>query len=660
MDSPGPSRSPESARLRDEPAFLMGRTLRLLLFGGKGGVGKTTCAAAAGIALAERHREGRFLLVSVDPAHSVRDCLAGETPPANLEVVELDAQKGLSEFMAENANTLKEIAHRGTFLDEEDIDRFIHLSLPGLDELIAFLRISAWLEKGNYTTIIVDTAPSGHTLRLLAMPALLREFLDALDSLLAKYRYMKRLYAGGYKPDRTDRLLLDLTAAARRTQSLLRSPDSCFVPVFLAEELSVRETSRLLDELSALGTHIGPLLCNRVLKQTDCQRCQRLHAAQAKVLFQHRALLSGKEVFALPLLAEEVRGVKALEALFLSGWPFSLPDTLDGSAELFRDAARTALAAQVSDPAPFPAKTLSMLFFAGKGGVGKTTLSCAAALALCQKGAGRKVILISTDPAHSIGHCLGVAIGPEPCEIGPGLFALAPDVAAEWQDFQHRYRDELKTLLSDTLPSLDLTFDRQVMERLLALCPPGMDEIMALTRVTDLLVAEPDALLIIDTAPTGHLLRLLEMPELLDEWLKAFFAVLLKYRSVMRMPRLSDRLIALSKRLKMLRKLLRDPSRASLCAVAIPTELSLAETHDLLLGCERMALSVQRLFVNQCTPPGPCALCHSLHTRESHVVAKLRSNFQNLDLTLIERGDPPLGLDAVSALGTHLFLPPQS
>src|SRR5262249_26481037 len=150
----------------------------------------------AGLALAQADPGGRFLLVSVDPAHSLADCLAGSSVPKNLEVIELDAQQGLLNFRAQHGETLREIAERGTFLDEEDIDRFIDLSLPGLDEIIAFLRISDWLTSDSYRTIIVDTAPSGHTLRLLTMPELLRAWLDALDSLLAKYRYMKQLYHG--------------------------------------------------------------------------------------------------------------------------------------------------------------------------------------------------------------------------------------------------------------------------------------------------------------------------------------------------------------------------------------------------------------------------------------------------------------------------------
>ncbi|MBU4143098.1 ArsA family ATPase, partial [Patescibacteria group bacterium] len=157
--------------------------MRLLLFGGKGGVGKTTAAAAMALELALRHSERSLLLISTDPAHSLRDSFSGAKPPPNLKVLELDAQAYLHDFQEKNRQRLMEIASRGTFLDEEDINRFMELSLPGMDELMAFLEISRWVKEGAYDGIIMDTAPTGHTLRLMEMPDMIRKWLEALDAL---------------------------------------------------------------------------------------------------------------------------------------------------------------------------------------------------------------------------------------------------------------------------------------------------------------------------------------------------------------------------------------------------------------------------------------------------------------------------------------------
>src|SRR3990170_731908 len=104
-----------------KPEFLREEGLRLLLFGGKGGVGKTTCAAAAALYLAGKYPARSFLLVSTDPAHSLADCFAGSPPVENLTLRELDPQESLARFKAQHEEHLRTIALRGTFLDPADI-----------------------------------------------------------------------------------------------------------------------------------------------------------------------------------------------------------------------------------------------------------------------------------------------------------------------------------------------------------------------------------------------------------------------------------------------------------------------------------------------------------------------------------------------------------
>lgn len=195
------------------PPFLRpDQNLRLLLFAGEGGVGKTTCATAAAIHLAEQSPDDRFLLVSVDPAHSVGHALSRAFISHKLGVAQLSAAACLEEFLTRHRETLYAIARRGTFLDEEDIRRFVNLSLPGMDELFALLQISTWTRAASYQTVIVDTAPSGHAHRLLEIPQLIQSWIEALDALLAKHRYMVERFRGQYVANQTDQLLHELTA----------------------------------------------------------------------------------------------------------------------------------------------------------------------------------------------------------------------------------------------------------------------------------------------------------------------------------------------------------------------------------------------------------------------------------------------------------------
>lgn len=647
--------------------------LRLILFAGKGGVGKTTCAAATALGLAAAEPTQSFLIVSVDPAHSLRDAFADEPPPANLEVVELDAAACLAEFLDRHRETLREIARRGTFLDEQDVQRFVDLSLPGMDELFAFLRIAAWSATARYRTVIVDTAPSGHTHRLLAVPRLLGGFVQALHALLAKHRYLVEHYRGAYQPDHTDALLAELAESAASTQRLLGSPHSCLVPVLLAESLSVAETGRFLAQLAEQRVRVGPLLVNRLRPPSDCPQCRLLQRLQDEALQRGAVLLAGRELWGLPLLPAEVRGTSALQTLFAHARrleqtaptapaPPQLvpPPAHSGLLDPLRAAApapardRLPGPSGVGQPGPLPPQKL--LLFAGKGGVGKTTLASATALHL--RAAGRPVLLLSTDPAHSLGDCLGVAVGAQRTALLPGLWGVAPDAEAEWQSWRREYEDEVEALWRERLAQASLAFERQAVDRLLDLSPPGLDELVALTRVTELLAETPAATLVIDTAPTGHLLRLLGLPEVLDGWLKAIFAVLLKNRQAVRMPRLTDRLIGLSKRLKALRALLNDPAQTALHAVTIPTWLAFAETRDLLAACQQLRVAVARLWVNQVTgePPAGCTLCAALAGREQQVVAAYAAALAPLPLSTIALQAPPLGLAALAELGQKLYL----
>jgi len=236
-------------------------TLRLLLFGGKGGVGKTTCATATALHLAQRSQDTSFLLVSTDPAHSLAASLAGSSPPPNLHILEFNVQECLAAFREKHGWKFQEIARRGTFLDNGDIRLFLDLSLPGLDEIMAFQKILEWVEEGRYACVVVDTAPTGHALRLLTMPVFWRQWLQALDALLAKQRYMKKLYSGFYRRDELDFFLEEQVGAVEQMKELLRDPEQCcFVPVMLAEALSLHETTTLIGKLESLEIPVGGIV----------------------------------------------------------------------------------------------------------------------------------------------------------------------------------------------------------------------------------------------------------------------------------------------------------------------------------------------------------------------------------------------------------------
>jgi arsenite/tail-anchored protein-transporting ATPase len=637
------------------PHFLSDTSHRkLLLFGGKGGVGKTTCATANALCRSHAYPQSSFLLVSTDPAHSLADSVGGSSLPANLKMLELDAQAYLASFKEKHNEKLREIASRGTFLDDEDISRFLDLSLPGLDELMAFLEISRWVEEGSYDCIVADTAPTGHTLRLLAMPQFIRKWLDALDALLAKHRYMKELFGGIYHHDELDTFLLELSGSVKQMEALLKDPARCvFVPVMLAEVLSIHETLALVNELERLSVPITDIVVNKLYPQSTCPFCEDGRLRQMRELESLPPKLAGHSLWGLPLYPQEVRGVRLLDKFWEGVYPLDREKFEIRNSKLeIRNYIRSPL---VEAPAALPSPGTALVLFAGKGGVGKTTLACSTALRMVHEHRDKEVFLFSTDPAHSLSACLDERIGPTPTSLIPGLTAMEMNSQAEFQTLKDQYADELEEFLGAISPHLDLAFDREVMERLMDLSPPGLDEVMALTLAMEFLAHGKYDVFVLDSAPTGHLIRLLELPELIDQWLKVFFGLFLKYKNIFRLPTISQRLVQMSKDLKYMRSTLADLNRSALYAVTILSEMAFEETKDLVSACKRMGLSVPVLFVNLATPLSTCPLCSALHQRESRLKDKFHQTFPGIHHTLVYRHGEPRGIARLGELGDALY-----
>jgi arsenite/tail-anchored protein-transporting ATPase len=637
---------------RQGPSFFDKQGLRLLLFGGKGGVGKTTCATAAAVRLSVLDPDRSILLVSTDPAHSVMDSLAGYVPSGKLQILELDAQQCLTKFREQNGDMLREIASAGTFLDDEDINQFLSLSLPGLDELMALFEISSWVEDRQYDCVVMDTAPSGHTLRLLAMPELIRRWLNMLEVLLAKRRYMRRVFSRNAGADSLDLFVTKWKSTLQRTEKLLRDPQRTqFVPVTIAEPLSVYETVTLFRELQNRKILVSEIVVNQLHLECDCPACTAIGAAEQIQIEQLLTKIKVScPVWGIGLMADEVRGKQLLmefwdHAQLMDHRPASM-----ATRGLFTEPA-------VLHPVPEPAARMQFILFAGKGGVGKTTLSCATAVRMARDYSGKRVLLFSTDPAHSLSACLQTRIGPQPKLLFPSLAVMEIDASAEFEKLKVRYTEDLKNFLETVSRSFDLTYDRVVLERMLDLAPPGLDEVMALTRILDFLAQDSYDLFILDCAPTGHLIRLLELPDLINEWLKAFFNLFLKYERILQMPGFVEELVRISRNLKKFHELLQNPASSALYVVSISTRMALEETKDLVAACGRLDIAVPFIFLNLLTPPCDCSLCVGLRRRESAVEEEFLKAFPDKQQIYVFRQPGIGGLEQLEKLGQSLYKP---
>jgi arsenite-transporting ATPase len=318
--------------------------LKLILFGGKGGVGKTTCASSTGLYLASAKNSGgsasggkdgfKTLVISTDPAHSLSDSLGQEIGSEikevkgvkNLSALEISAEKALSKFKIKYETQIRKILDTSTYLDQEDIDSIFALPIPGIDEVMGFKTIIDLIEQAKFDKYIVDTAPTGHALRLLTLPELLDDWIKVMAKMRWKYRYMVETFSGRYNPDEGDDFLVEMKKTVKRIESLLRDSKSCeFIAVTIPEDMAILETERLVDNLHKYGIKVRQIVINNVLpqerkywwkgKEINCDFCQKRSLAQQEYIQKIRRKFSNLKSTVIPLQPQEVRGIESLENL---------------------------------------------------------------------------------------------------------------------------------------------------------------------------------------------------------------------------------------------------------------------------------------------------------------------------------------------------------
>ena len=293
-------------------------SLKLILFGGKGGVGKTTCASSTGSYLA---KDFKTLLISTDPAHSLSDSLGQRIDDEitqvkgikNLSALEVSAEKALSQFKIKYKDEIRKILDTSTYLDQEDIDSVFSLPIPGMDEVMGFKTIVDLIEDGEFEKYIVDTAPTGHALRLISLPQLLDDWIKVMAKMRWKYRYMVKAFAGEYMPDEGDDFLVRMKKTVKGIEGLLKDQNKCeFIAITIPEEMAILETQRLIGDLGKYGIRVKHLVINNVIESKGCAFCKERRTQQDRYISEIRKKFSNLKTTIVPLQAGEVKGIDAL------------------------------------------------------------------------------------------------------------------------------------------------------------------------------------------------------------------------------------------------------------------------------------------------------------------------------------------------------------
>ncbi|MFW5937447.1 MAG: ArsA family ATPase [Halanaeroarchaeum sp.] len=319
-------------------------TAEYVLYGGKGGVGKTTMAAATGLASAE---EGTAtLVVSTDPAHSLSDTLEVEVPaePTRLREdvplfgVEIDPDSAMQEtpIFGGDGSPMGPV---GDLLGEDGLDPMMGGQMPGADEAAAMQLLLTYLDDERFDRVVVDTAPTGHTLRLLELPELLDSMVGRIVSLRERFSGMMEGVKGMFgdeAPVEEEGMddLDELADRVERLRAVLRDPSRTdFRIVTVPETMAVEESLRLRSRLDEFGIPVGTVVVNRVMEPlsavTDrvpeetfvspnldhCEFCQRRWEVQQAALQTAQDLFRGHDVERVPLFADEVAGERMLRVV---------------------------------------------------------------------------------------------------------------------------------------------------------------------------------------------------------------------------------------------------------------------------------------------------------------------------------------------------------
>lgn len=443
---------------------------KYLFFTGKGGVGKTSVACATAVGLADSGK--KVLLISTDPASNLQDVFKTDIDGKGTQV-------GVKNLTVVNVNPLEAAAeyresviapYRGLMPDdviknmEEQLSGSCTVEIAAFNEFTRFLADDD-IEK-QYDNIIFDTAPTGHTLRMLQLPSAWSNFiaesthgascLGQLSGLESKKEIYKKA----------------VDTLADGTKTLL-------VLVTRPETAPLNEAERASGELKALGVCNQILVVNGYLTEADDEISKELKAKQQTALDTFNGSLKSAETYFIPLRSYNVIGLENIRSL------------------LSEDKGNSAVATNL-ETKPKPVKALiddilstgkRVVFTMGKGGVGKTTVAAAVAIGLAEHG--KKVFLTTTDPAHHIENVLSAYEG-----ITTGYIDEKEELA--------KYQNEVLTKARATMRPEDVAYVEEDLRS------PCTQEISVFRAFAEIVEKADDQIVVIDTAPSGHTLLLLD------------------------------------------------------------------------------------------------------------------------------------------------------
>ena len=447
---------------------------KYLFFTGKGGVGKTSTACASAISLADEGNE--VLLISTDPASNLQDVFETELDNKGVRIEGVDGLTVANLDPIEAANEYKESVvgpYRGKLPKsvienmEEKLSGSCTVEIAAFNEFSKFITDSDLKDKYDY--IIFDTAPTGHTLRMLQLPSAWTSFISESTHGASCLGQL----SGLEDEKETYKYAVDTLADGKLTSLVL---------VARPEETPLLEANRASNELAELGINNQILIINGLLSAHDDEVSEAFYKKQKESLDKMPEAIKDLKTFFIPLRGYNLNSIENLRSL--------LTEDKDYTSDQDLNIDETPSLKDIIDDLYKNEK--KVIFTMGKGGVGKTTMASAIAKGLVAKG--EKVHLTTTDPAN---HLTGMIREDDLLTISH----------IDEEEELRKYQEEVLENARKTMSEDDLEYIKEDLRS------PCTQEIAVFRAFADIVDRADDEIVVIDTAPTGHTLLLLDSTE---------------------------------------------------------------------------------------------------------------------------------------------------